>query len=466
MKRFFTFGAGEKFTKAAKRLESQAIKTSMFDEIVTYLDTDLYMMPDFWNVHGDFVEKNPRMYGYGIWKPYLILKELEGMHDGDILFYADSGCEFDLDCENPKDEFDIILEHMKTHKFIATLCNWDKNMNKMDLVLYLDMLEHEGFMSEQIQATTFVMEKNDKIVEFVKVWYDLCSNYSLVNDDPSISNNREYYDEHRHEQSIMSLLLKKRGLYTVPSEVSLESVICLSRNRSEIHFPACRVTGSNFYSLHFGDEFIEGNQIIHMSKMVRKCNPQYILETGFGSGRTAATVIQSCRKKPIIKYVNCDKNYHLYDPISVSYRQYCHDMCPFFESFERRSNELFRGNFLKETFPTGIDWFTVDGDPTYSGCLCELMSVLYHMNPNSIMYVVSDRNKRINFDVRDACDFVAEVFKNKVSFHIDDVVGKEVGYFVCNPLNDQVAIDVSQVDVDPDVDPNPNPDVDPDVEVS
>lgn len=431
MKRFFTFGAGSKFIEAAERLTKQATKTDMFDEIVSYTDTDLKSMSEFWSIHGDFVLSHPRMYGYGIWKPYLVMKELEGLAEGDILFYADSGCEFDLDCENPKEAFDKIIENLqKDHPFIATLCNWDKNMNKMDTVCALEMQDHPGFLTEQIQATTFVMVKCERTTAFVKEWYELCSNYHLINDVPSVIPNRPDYDDHRHEQSVMSLLLKKRGFYPIPQEITLESVICMSRNRSGCYFPACRVTGSSFYSLHFGDEFIEGNQIIHMSKLVRKYNPQYIFETGFGSGRTAATMIQSCRTKPILKYVNCDKNYSLYDPVSCSFRKYCHAMCPFFKTFESRSSELLRNGFLKSEFPDGIDWFTVDGDPNYSGCLCELVSVLPHMNKGGIIYIVADRDKRKNANVRDATDFFGEIFESRLTKVLDDVIGREICHFI------------------------------------
>ena len=432
MKRFCTFGAGGKFIEATERLVKQATKADMFDEIVSYTDTDLKSMSEFWSIHGDFVLGNPRMYGYGIWKPFLVMKELEGLADGDILFYADSGCEFDLDCENPKEEFDKIIDNLqkKDHPFIATLCNWDKNMNKMDTVCALEMQDHPEFLTEQIQATTFVMVKCERTTAFVKEWYELCSNYPLINDVPSVIPNRPDYDDHRHEQSVMSLLLKKREFYPIPKEITLESVICMSRNRSGCYFPACRVTGSSFYSLHFGDEFIEGNQIIQMSKIVRKYNPQYIFETGFGSGRTAATMIQSCRTKPILKYVNCDKNYSLYNPVSCNFRKYCQDMCPFFKTFENRSSELLRNGFLKSEFPDGIDWFTVDGDPNYSGCLCELVSVLPYMKIGGIIYIVADRDKRKNANVRDATDFFGEIFESRITKVLDDVIGREICHFI------------------------------------
>jgi len=54
----------------------------------------------------------------------------------------------------------------------------------------------------------------------------ISSNYPLINDDASVIPNRPDYDDHRHEQSVMSLLLKKREFYPIPKEITLESVIC------------------------------------------------------------------------------------------------------------------------------------------------------------------------------------------------------------------------------------------------
>lgn len=437
MKRFFTFDPESQF---CERIVNQATKTEIFDEVVSYTDMDLQCMSDFWDVHGEFVENNPIMYGYGIWKPYLVMKEFEGLNDGDILFYADPGCEFDLDCENPKEEFEKIVENLKDHKFIATNSPnspnsiTDKNMTKMDTVKHMEMEDHPGYLTEQIQATTFVLEKCERTSKFVKEWYEICcnGNYHFINDDESVSpNNPTDYDDHRHEQSVLSLLLKKREFYPLPNnQITIESVICLSSNLSGTHYPACRVTGSSLYSLHFGDEFIEGNQIVQMSNLIRKYKPQTILETGFGSGRTAATMIQSCRTLPILNYVNVDKNYSLYNPISSNFRKHCHDLCPAFKSFERRSSDLLRNEFMEEEFPEGIDWFTVDGDPTYPGCLYELVSGLQHMKKGGIIYVVADRGKRKNVDIKDACDFFLEIYKTRLIRMLDDVVGKEICYFV------------------------------------
>lgn len=407
---FLTFGAGENFIHASQRLSMQACRTGVFHKIKTYKDEDLKMMPDFWNLHSLFVTTNPRMYGYGIWKPFLVLKTLEEMKDGDYLFYADSGCEFDLDCEDVKKKYDIVIDQMKRNSvFInATICNHDLQMNKMDLVDHLDMTQHPGFLEEfQIQATTFLIVKNDKTVEFIRKWYEICCNYHMIDDTPSILPNLLDYNEHRHDQSVFSLLMKKMNLsnFSVLNQYNVDYLICLNRNRSGSLFPACRVTGSDYYDLYNGYQYVDGNQIIHMSRLIREKNPQCILETGFASGRSTATMLKSCQDLPIIKYVNCEKDYN-----NSSFFHYYRTMCPFFKPIQLRSQDLFRREFFEKEFPEKIDWYTVDGDDSYEGVLFDLVSVLPYMKSRGIIYILRDR--LTNKNVKEATDYFWKLFMN------------------------------------------------------
>ena len=67
---------------------------NIFDKIIGY--TTIYLVNDkkFWNEHGDFIKKNPRGFGYWIWKPYLIKKTLEKAQLSDKLYieFSESPC--------------------------------------------------------------------------------------------------------------------------------------------------------------------------------------------------------------------------------------------------------------------------------------------------------------------------------------------------------------------------------------
>ena len=74
---------------ALKRFYNQAIEMNIFEDIFLY--EELNLGKDFTNHFNDKLNYNVRGFGYWCWKPYIILKSLEKIKDGDILVYADTG---------------------------------------------------------------------------------------------------------------------------------------------------------------------------------------------------------------------------------------------------------------------------------------------------------------------------------------------------------------------------------------
>jgi len=50
--------------------------------------------------------------------------------------------------------------------------------------------------------------------DFVNEWYNVGCDYHNIDDSPSIIKNLDSFIEHRHDQSIFSLLTKKYDLYS------------------------------------------------------------------------------------------------------------------------------------------------------------------------------------------------------------------------------------------------------------
>ena len=90
---FLTFGSHNNHIEAGQRLLGQVKSLELFDNLYFYTGDDLKKDKEFWNRHGTFIENNKRGYGYWLWKSYLINKTIGKLKDGDILLYADSGCE-------------------------------------------------------------------------------------------------------------------------------------------------------------------------------------------------------------------------------------------------------------------------------------------------------------------------------------------------------------------------------------
>jgi hypothetical protein len=235
MKKYFlTFGGGGKnYIDATIRLSNQINKLELFDSIIIKTDKDLQQDSEFWNKHGNFISNNKRGYGYWLWKPYIILKTMEQMEDGDILLYLDCGCEVDY---RKKKEFLSLFDQVKKDYIIGTHGlhpGWfEREWNKKDLLIHMDMLNNDIINSVHRQGGTNMFLKSDKTFNLVKEWYQIaCSdNYHYIDDSPSREPNLPSFKEHRHDQSIFSLLTKKYNLYSETTD--LESIISVYRNIS------------------------------------------------------------------------------------------------------------------------------------------------------------------------------------------------------------------------------------------
>ncbi len=215
-------GGGQNYYDAVNRLGNE-FKTSGYindAQFIKYTDDDLKKDDMFWNKHKKFIEQNKRLYGYCIWRPYLILKTLLTLKDGDILIYIDGGCEIE---QNGETEFNNLIEQCNHSMILYTYATSgvggvygsgenhyiEKDWSKMDLIQHLNVNRPDILNVAQYQDTVIFFKKTKQVIEFVQDWnYILNTDYHLVDDTPSIIPNAPSFIEHRHEQSVFSLLIK------------------------------------------------------------------------------------------------------------------------------------------------------------------------------------------------------------------------------------------------------------------
>lgn len=176
------------------------------------------------NISNGFREKNaailnkPRGYGYWIWKPYFILKTLDCINDGDICLYVDAGV-------IAIDNINILFDICKTENGMLLFENRCGNKNgdiwKNIMWTKYDCFNLMGCISEnykhgnQVEASFQLYEKNNKSIEFLKEYMKYCENENIVTDLPSITGSDfPGFVEHRHDQSILSLLAIKYNIKT------------------------------------------------------------------------------------------------------------------------------------------------------------------------------------------------------------------------------------------------------------
>lgn len=228
---FVTYGSGA-YVGGAQRLYEQAKNTNLFDDLYNFDGFWLKEQADFWDIHADFFLKNHRGHGYWLWKPYMISSIVKNLNDDDIVLYLDAGCE--IQQKNTA----VIQEELNKLKTECLICTGarqiEKMWNKMDLIEYMNMKNTEHVETEQHQSGLILFRVCPETRRLVKEWYETACNYHFIDDTPSVSANFECFREHRHDQSVLSLLIKK---YDLASKCRIKGVnVC--RNRSKIsRFP-------------------------------------------------------------------------------------------------------------------------------------------------------------------------------------------------------------------------------------
>jgi hypothetical protein len=239
-----SFGGGNKlYYEALSRLVKQS-KDFPFDKVITYTDLDLKKyFPEFWVQHKDFILKNFRGYGYWIWKPYIILDTLKKMKNDDILLYLDCGCELN---NNGLKRFNDYIELVKTNNrmlFHLENKHFEWRWNKMDLVEYLGLKNNPEMFKPQAESGMQFYKCCDENIKLLEEYYKVSCNYNLIDDSLSKIPNHPNFIEHRHDQSVISLLFKKYGYFTIFDETWPETMIDDKKN-----YPIWAIRTYNFES--------------------------------------------------------------------------------------------------------------------------------------------------------------------------------------------------------------------------
>ena len=209
---FLTFGDGHiSWRKTADRLEKSAKKSKYFIKAQAFSLRDI--ASDVTPSETDFM-KHHRGFGYWIWKPISILRFIGENPTLDLILYLDAGCHLNINNLSKKllDDFcsvaykEGILAFRSTHN--------EKDWTKRDL---LEMFPSEFANTTQFHAT-IIIGTPDALSEVCKLWINVAQkkNHHFIDDSPSILKNETSFQEHRHDQSILSLLLKSRGLTGIP----------------------------------------------------------------------------------------------------------------------------------------------------------------------------------------------------------------------------------------------------------
>lgn len=210
--------ADSRMQSSLRRIRQQADAMSFFDEIHTYTELDL--SAEFRHKFSHILRRGVRGYGFWVWKPAIILHALDSLKPGDELYYLDAGCHFNPRGRARLQEYASMLADSKlglaAFQLAESECN-DKSFTKMDTLIHMGVQNEDALLERpQICTGHIFCVKNDRATSLLNEWMSAWDNLHLIDDSPSLAPNFPEFVEHRHDQSIFSILCKKHGALALP----------------------------------------------------------------------------------------------------------------------------------------------------------------------------------------------------------------------------------------------------------
>lgn len=218
--RVITFATRE-FVRSAAELQESAARYGLPTTIFTSASPEVIEMA---RAHPD-IAMSRRGAGYWLWKPWLLRHVLANAAEGDVILYADAGSSLIADPAtlvalteaNPV----VVFGHRRVGEPVGMLRRWTKR----DCFVLLDA-DTEEFWNAKCCTATFQLYRNSpQARSFVDEMLVACTDPRILTDAPNVMGreNLPEFVDHRHDQSVLSILALKHGLpeHTDPSQYGL-----------------------------------------------------------------------------------------------------------------------------------------------------------------------------------------------------------------------------------------------------
>ena len=217
---FITFAADTprypQLTKRVKIVCEQAKTLRYFDKIIGYTDQDLKQDTEYWGKYGNFIESNPRGFGFYMWKSSVVKRTMDEMNDNDILIYIDAGCTINSYGKKRLDEY-VDMVRKSDHGIISFQMELSsQKYTKKELFDYMEV-SPEYQNKNQFVAGILILRKNENTKKIVDEWFRVSHIHEMINDQLSSTQHPDFID-HRHDQSILSILFYRYGSIIIPDE--------------------------------------------------------------------------------------------------------------------------------------------------------------------------------------------------------------------------------------------------------
>lgn len=202
--------AARRFASRAEEVTREAKQSSYFASFKCH--TEDSVDPAFKQKHAAVWEGAPGA-GYWIWKPHIILKELSAMGDNDVLVYVDSGCSLCV-TDAARHRLGEYVEMVRNHwtGFLRfELAHLEKDFTNGRAMRFLGERFHSDLFAlgdtKQLVGGILVLRKTPFVEKFFSSVLAILEEDELLVTDTYTQPG----EQHRHDQSLSSLLYKLLG---------------------------------------------------------------------------------------------------------------------------------------------------------------------------------------------------------------------------------------------------------------
>lgn len=189
-------------------LSKSALITKCVDKVLEWDDVKI-RQTKFYEENRKILDQK-RGAGYWMWKPFIILEELKKLKKDDYLLYSDAQM---LALENCEKLYEIchrengILLFTNMPQTIECWC-------KRDALILSGLDTPEVRSSFDYAAMMSVWQNTPQARAFLEEWLEMCKDERMLTDLPNTQGKENYplFIDHRHDQSLYSLLAVKKGI--------------------------------------------------------------------------------------------------------------------------------------------------------------------------------------------------------------------------------------------------------------
>jgi len=239
---------GAVFRQAQEALSESALKHGV-DSVISW-NWEMLASTDFYRENKAYLDRPYHLNGF-VFKPYLTLRVLNELNEGDILIYYDSGDGPHLfeTSVTPLVEMCAANEGTLIHQWGDTNQKWTKR----DCFYFMGLDTPEYHQATAMQATWFVLQKNAFTLKLAEEYL----HYTLDERIASYDNARVCglpdlpgFVENRGDQSVLSLLAQKHRLKTFRGAGGHDNRVISNFIRWYTLGGRCRILLSQYHKLY------------------------------------------------------------------------------------------------------------------------------------------------------------------------------------------------------------------------